>query len=233
MGTLTTGWHKKFRAPTLNDLYWPEAGNQNLSPEKGFTSDLQWKNRWAIQNNFSFQLELELYKSQIQNYIQWLPQGLIWRPENVGNVYIQGFHLRPELSFSTKKHAFRLGYGLNLSKSAFTENRFEGDNSKGKQLIYMPSFQSELEIRHSWLGLETRIWIQQTGIRNVDPSGETKLPGFTLVNGRVQFTPGKPMNHGIKVFAEGQNLLNTSYQWVAGYPLPGRQFTFGIEMNFY
>lgn len=84
---------KAFRAPTVNDLYWPiniyEYGNPNLKPEKSKNYEVELRGdykplRWA----------LSAYQNKVENLIQWAQDpaspNFAYTPSNVANVKIRG-----------------------------------------------------------------------------------------------------------------------------------------------
>ncbi len=78
---------RAFRAPTLNDLYWPISGNHNIKPEIGdaFQIGIDY------QPSTDFSLHLTGYVRQTRNLINWIPDTQdIWRPTNIDSSYIKG-----------------------------------------------------------------------------------------------------------------------------------------------
>ena len=73
-----------FRAPTFNDLYYPQFGNPNLKPEHSKSYELQWRSQLSDTSR----LETSLYRTDIRdaivadaNFIQ----------QNIGAAQITGF----------------------------------------------------------------------------------------------------------------------------------------------
>ena len=231
-GEFQAGWHRKCRFPTLNDLFWPLSGNADLIPENGYTADFAWKKSQKLRSGFSLECKLNIYQTSVRNYIQWLPSGNFWTPSNVGNVRIQGMNLAPGIRFHHAKADITLGYDAGVCRSEFTGNRFPGDHSKGKQLIYIPVFQSQLSLGVRIKQFDMNVSAERTGQRNTDPSGQHVLSGFTLLNARIGSTFEVAKSSKFKLFLEGRNLTNSTYQMVVGYPMPLRQFTVGIELQF-
>ncbi|MBE0433379.1 TonB-dependent receptor [candidate division WOR-3 bacterium] len=81
---------KTFRAPTFNDLYWPQSGNPGLKPEHG----------WAYEIRAESSLRPDLFAAlsvflrRVMDRIAWLPdQDNLWRPQNVNYQSIRGLDL--------------------------------------------------------------------------------------------------------------------------------------------
>ena len=231
-GEYTAGWHRKNRFPTLNDLFWPLSGNADLLPESGYTGDLSWKKSQKLHNRLSLDCKINIYQSYVRNFIQWLPAGNFWTPSNVGNVRIQGMSLTPEFQYKHEKANLTLGYDIGICRSEFTANRFPGDDAKGKQLIYIPMLQSQINLSAQLKWMDLKLSVEQTGKRNTDPSGQHTLPAFTLLHARIgTHFPVTSVNR-FNLFLEGRNLTNTTFQMVVGYPMPLRQFAIGMELQF-
>lgn len=56
-----------FRAPTFNDLYWPNFSNPNLKAEKSKSYELQWRSQLAD----TVRLEASVYQTKIRDQIQY------------------------------------------------------------------------------------------------------------------------------------------------------------------
>src|SRR5690606_36829142 len=56
---VVASYSQGFRAPTFNDLYYPDSGNPDLDPEKSETYELKWRSVFGEQSR----LELALYQS--------------------------------------------------------------------------------------------------------------------------------------------------------------------------
>jgi len=93
-----------FRAPTFNDLYYPDPytpGNPDLKPEKSrsYEIGLTWQPTDATS------LDLALYRSDISNQITWAPVDPNdffgpWHPDNVQKVRVTGFEAALSHRFS-------------------------------------------------------------------------------------------------------------------------------------
>lgn len=83
-----------FRAPTFNDLYYPDTkySNPNLQPETSKSYELQWRSQLSD----STRLEASLYRTQLSNAIILDSTS---KPQNVASARINGFEaaLKQEL----------------------------------------------------------------------------------------------------------------------------------------
>jgi len=92
---------KHFKAPTMNDLYWPDAGgvrgNPNLKPETGWHSDL------TVEQSFlekKLTASVTCFKWNIDDKIGWAPNpafpgpwGDKWTPSNINTYEATGWEL--------------------------------------------------------------------------------------------------------------------------------------------
>jgi outer membrane cobalamin receptor len=81
---------KTFRAPTFNDLYWPQSGNPQLQPEHGWAYELRCETSpiTSLYTAFSFFLR------NVKDRIAWLPGASnLWQPQNLHYLSIKGLDL--------------------------------------------------------------------------------------------------------------------------------------------
>ncbi len=88
--SLKLSYGKAFRAPTFNDLYWPDGGNEDLEPEKGESvgAGLLFTGRRISSQVFVFH-------RKVKNLISWQPMGEngLWQPFNLDRTYSSGVEL--------------------------------------------------------------------------------------------------------------------------------------------
>ncbi|MCS4315341.1 vitamin B12 transporter [Pseudomonas sp. BIGb0381] len=91
---LLLSYSEGFRAPTFNDLYYPDTkySNPNLQPETSKSYELQWRSQLSD----STRLEASLYRTDLSDAIILDQTG---KPQNVASARINGFEaaLKQEL----------------------------------------------------------------------------------------------------------------------------------------
>jgi len=92
-----------FRAPTFNDLYYPEFSNPDLSPEHSKSYELQWRSQLTSDSR----LETSLYRTDLRDAIIFGQDSI---PRNVASARINGV----ELSLDQQWGAWRSQLGLAL-----------------------------------------------------------------------------------------------------------------------
>ncbi|MDX9704412.1 MAG: TonB-dependent receptor [Weeksellaceae bacterium] len=208
---------KNFRMPTFNDLYWPGSGNLNLLPE----TSLQMEVGNRIYFN-GLELEITAYSTSVKNLIQWIPKGAISKPENVGKVKILGIESR--LNYKKKWHyqqiEFNLSYHYNFSE----------DERKEKQLIYVPFHKSTASLAYAWKNLSAYYQFVFTGKVFTDTGNLYEINNYALSNVGLEWNFDK--KRAYKIGTQIMNLWNKDYEIMLNRPMPGRNYTVYLNLNF-
>lgn len=129
-----------YRAPTFNDLYWPDVGNKDLKPEKGV----------SLEGGLSFtgeriSYQTTLFYRKVRNLISWQPLGEngLWQPFNLDRSNSSGVELELDYKMS-ENFDFGLNYSYNKGEEikkelvyddySTGEKKFEEDTSKARFL---------------------------------------------------------------------------------------------------
>lgn len=226
--TIVEGWlsargqiARGFRAPTFNQLYWREGGNNDLRPENAWVLDAGF--RWTPEGPFRV-IDVTGFYHDITDKIVWMPgSGIWWRPRNIQHVVSKGF----ELSLSGGKLT---GNGISWRVAAqYVDARkmneaFAGDRTAGKRLVYVPTATATLSVDvplNEWLRANLRQ--QLVGSRHYTEDNDPRriLPTYALTDlalaGRLHLAGA---DSELKV--ELLNLFDTSYEVIANFPMPGR-----------
>ncbi|MCJ7508207.1 MAG: TonB-dependent receptor [candidate division Zixibacteria bacterium] len=108
-GQIKFSYGQAFRAPTFNDLYWPQGGNKNLKPEKGESYEVS-----LCLNDKDNYFDLTFFSRQVKDLITWAPLGEnnLWQPFNLDKYEAWGIEADAEISLS--KH-FKLNHNWTLN----------------------------------------------------------------------------------------------------------------------
>lgn len=210
---------RTFRAPTFNDLYWPDdgwsKGNPDLKPEKGSTAELGIETR-PLEELFS---KLTYYRSNYNELISWAPNALdVWTPSNVGSAVIHGVEFENKIRLPKDFDLF-LGYTYLIAK----------DRKTHKYLIYQPRDKADFSLAYrGFNGMLIELKGGFTGKRFHNADNTVKVKQFFTLG----FNLSKKFKHGFTYYLSMNNMLARKYQVVRNYPMPGFSITNSFKLEF-
>jgi outer membrane cobalamin receptor len=209
---------RSFRAPTFNDLYWPDEGwakgNPGLKPEKGITKEMGVQTEVNKYVGFG----LTYYRSDYDNLINWVERAGVWQPMNVNSAEIDGIELENKIKIADN-WSVDTGYTYMRAKDADTR----------KYLIYQPRHKADCSLKYKGShGLVCELKGQFTGKRFHDAENTIEVKRFYTVG----FNVSKKCKSGVTYFAAIDNLLARKYNVIQDYPMPGFSFTGGLKAEF-
>ena len=201
-----------FKAPTVNDLYWPynkdvffgityiTEGNPDLSPEASRTTELGLRGRLP----FGIEAETSLYYTKVRDLIDWSatqtgPSEYTYRPVNLSRVRIRGL----ELSLDGHYREWRAHFVFNLT---------DAKDQSGQQLDRRPLHSASLDLSHPLLGGEAGLEILARGARQ-SSGGSVRLGGYGLVNLRYQRRLLKEITFSLRA----ENLFDKRYSLASSF----------------
>lgn len=214
---------RSFRAPTFNDLYWPDPympGNPDLKPETSIGTD------FGIEYTLKEILvsKITLFYSDVKNLIEWAPidptdPWSSWTPSNVGKAFSRGVEFEAE-----NKIVKNLTHNLNYT---FLESKGKEEGETYKILQYTPKHRLNYCLNYSApLKLQTKLGVEYTHKQEWKAGTKDKtIPGYTLANLRVS---RKILQS--EVYFSCENIFDTRYVSRENYPLPGRTFSGGLNL---
>ena len=201
---------KAFRAPTLNDRYWPETffakGNRQLEPETATEYEL------ALDHNFNRtdRISVSTFLRKVKDLIEWAPgaDGK-WQPTNLNKAEIYGTEISATyvpVEFVTLNSNYTYLHAINETTDEFI-------NTKPRHRI-----NASIDLG-PWV--KTRFRVQGNYVSYYKKPGR-KTNSYTTVDLSLK----RPF--AFKYFdLEGslgvKNLLNRDYEVNEGYPMPGRE----------
>ena len=199
-----------YRYPTMNELYWPEdnfsAGNPDLKSETNFTIET------GLRHISWYFLKTGVFCIVGQRMILWQPgaDGK-WRPVNAGRFLGIGGDF--ELTFEMPLE-FSSGYSFIFGRIV------DG------VLPYRPAHSLNFTLKKHGIYMESVFLLK----RPANPSGILYLEDIFLINLGYQFS--KRINRFlIQVNPVIKNLLDRNYEFVEGYPQPGRRYEITIKIK--
>ncbi|MFH2070369.1 MAG: TonB-dependent receptor [Elusimicrobiota bacterium] len=223
---------RSFRAPTFNELYWPNSGwvygNSKLKPETGTGYDLGVK--FADDERI---IKVNLFTTQVSDQIRWYPVNATdpfspWTPSNVDEATLQG--VETEFSFTYKNklvHSMAWSYSDNRIKK-------KGGEQKGLQIpAYSPRNTASYRVTYKFpAGTSLSCSMTYTDAQySLDDKKGTELPAYIVTN--LRFAQGTlALAWPIEYFISVENVADERYISRRGYPLPGRTYTAGARLKF-
>lgn len=222
---------RNYHRPTLNDLYWLPGGNPALRPERGFTGDISVGYEFT-KGRLTGSVDVNGYAGLIDDWIVWRPSEFrYWTAENIKTVFTRGVELNARVEYTT---SYGLTYGVRANY-AFTRTTnqdptLNGDQSSGKQLIYIPVHKANVSGQASWRWLYATWAWEYTGERFTTSSQEAtrhRLPSYNLHG----FTLGAKA-WSVDLELKIDNIFDTKYQAILWRAMPGRSFSAMVRYTF-
>ncbi|AFH50003.1 Iron complex outermembrane recepter protein [Ignavibacterium album JCM 16511] len=220
-----------FRAPTFNDLYWKESGNPNLKPERSFNFETGFLGLFELLIPIQFDFSFTYINAK--DKIIWLPQrNFLWSPVNVGSSETKNFLLN--LSYNQKiseQLELRFNSGINFINSKKTNESFQGDPTKDKYFPYLPLQSIKLGVMIDYKNFGIHLFYTHTGKRFSDFENKKSMNQFNILDGNITFDLSM-LGTKTSLKFEVNNITNTDYQTISGYPMPLRNYFITLSINY-
>ena len=179
-----------FRAPTFNDLYYPDTkySNPNLQPETSKSYELQWRSQLSD----STRLEASLYRTDLSDAIILDRSG---KPQNVASARINGFEA------ALKQELF--GWQGNLGLSIIDPR----DRDSGHTLARRARSTVNLDLDRQFDKLGVGASWQAISSSYDDEDNTHRLGGYALLGLRSSWALNREVALSLKV----DNLLDKTY----------------------
>lgn len=203
---LTANFGSAFKAPTFNELYFPDFGNANLRPEesRSFEFGVRGNTNWG---NWS----LNMYETRIDNLIAF--DASTFAPANINKARIRGL----EAIVSTQIIGWQLNGNLtfldpeNRSASANRGNILPRRSEQSFRLDAYRTFLDKLMLGAMFLA---------EGERFDDLDNTRKLDSYTKFDLLAEYNLSKHWRLQGRI----ENLFNERYETASFFNQPGRNF---------
>lgn len=219
---------RNYHYPSLNDLYWQPGGNPDLLPENGLSFEVGSEYLY-YKDKFKIQSELTFFRNDIDNWIVWLPSYRgYWEPMNINKVLSQGVELDLKIHFGLRKWNFKIAgsYAYTSSKN-YGDPSVWGDESYGKQLVYVPLHSGNVLVNIEYKGFYITYQHNSYSERFTTSSNDVTRRDWLYPYFMNDLFFGKEFNFNkITVSAEFKiyNLFNETYHSVLYRPMPKRNY---------
>ncbi|VFN02850.1 MAG: vitamin B12 transporter [Candidatus Kentron sp. G] len=189
-----------FKAPTFNELYYPNFGNPSLDPEESRSFELGMKGnaRWG-------DWSLNAYRTDIDDLIAY---DASWTPDNISEARIYGL----EGILATHIQGWNLNANFNLLDP---ENRSGGEED-GNRLSRRTQRSVRLDMDRTFGKFAVGMSVFAEGDRYDDLANTEKLGGYTLVDLRAEYR----FRQDWRLQARIENLLDKKYETAESYNQP-------------
>lgn len=224
-----------YRMPTFNDLYYTDMGNAYLKPETaiqynvGVLYDIVREKSWFKY----FKVGTDIYYNDVKDKIVAYPKGqqFRWTMLNLGKVEIKGidaqiggtFGLPCDIDF-TAKFQYTYQEAIDVTNPA--------DNYYQHQIPYIPWHSCSAILMLDWKGWHLNYSFIYTGERYNQQENiryNHTQPWYTSdISLMKSFKIGKV---DFKATAEVNNLFSQDYDVILNYPMPKRNYRFGLVVE--
>ncbi|WP_432746191.1 TonB-dependent receptor [Methylobacter sp. G7] len=201
-----------FKAPSFNQLYFPEFGNPSLKAEEStsFEAGLIGEHDWL-------QWEMRAYHTNIDNLIVTItnPTTFLSSPENIGKAQIDGIEAEIGVQFMDWHNKLN----MNLLNPKNRETNARLPRRTEKTLSY--------DLSRSFGKFDLGANVLAQADRFDDALNKTKVAGYVTVDLRTAYHLNKNWMLNVKL----NNLLDKQYQTINTYNTADRNFFLSIHYN--
>ena len=223
-----------FQMPTFNDLYYPSVGNHDLKPETANQYNLGLTYSKSIGKWVPLvTVTLDGYHNDVLDKIVSFPNKNTfgWTTVNLGKVSIDGLDLTAEAALKPwKEIGIIIGTSYTYQRALDVTN--PNNRTYNNQIPYTPRISGSGKF-----GIETPLVnisysLLWSGHRYIlfENYAENRLPGYADHSISVSRN-FKTKHYLLHTNLEVLNLLNSNYEIIRWFPMPGRSFraTFSIK----
>jgi vitamin B12 transporter len=224
------GISRNFKAPTLNDLYWVPGGNPDLRNEYGWSEDIGIIYNSSVNNRIKLKAEISAFSLQVNDWILWIPETTIWKPQNIQQVWSRGIESDVKINTAIGKSEMIFSAGYIHTRASNEKSTLEYDQSAGKQLIYVPLHRFFLDLILIRNGFIINPAFNYNGFRYISTDNIYRLPGYGLMDLTLSRNVSVKKS-SINLRFDIHNVFNTEYQAVQYYPMPGRHYSIILQCS--
>lgn len=232
-----------YRLPTFNDLYYTDMGNPALKPETttqynvGIAYD-------RTRNNKLFRdmhIGVDVYFNDVRNKIISFPQGpqFRWTTINLGKVDIRGIDASAAFNWAfpygwqlTTKLQYTYQEAIDVTNPKTTDGTNQGDNYYRDQIPYIPWHSGSVILSLSWNSWTLNysyIYVGERYNQQENIIYNHTQPWYTSDMTLMKEIKLRKIN--LRLTAEINNVFSQDYDVILNYPMPLRNYRFGITVE--
>ncbi len=227
-------WIKQtFRMPSFSELYYNSIGNKILKPELTIQCNLGTSFRFL---NNSLHVSLDGYYNRVENKILAIPTKnlFVWSIQNIGKVEVFGLDVLVKKIWKCNSN-LEVSASLNYSYQKIQDISDVKLTTYKNQLAYFPrhTFQSDITflifnkigIYLSNSSLSSRYVLNENVTANL-------MGGFSVYDFSLSYKSNSLNKNSVKFSFTVKNCLNTSYQYISYFVMPGRNYLITMSYAF-
>lgn len=223
------GWYKWiFRMPTLNDLYYTQAGNRNLLPE--------YTRQWNIGAEYRLSHQAWTASAQVDGYINHIDNRIVclplrgtytWSLMNYGQTRCRGINANLSGQFSPGNWNFSLLGSATVQRDVNRTDPRDTD-TYNLPICYSPTFSCGITAIIGWRSVSLTVSELHVGKRMWSyADSDDSLAPYNNVDLKLT---GRYRNFIASL--EVNDLFDVQYEHVPRYPMPGRSITLSLSYTF-
>lgn len=223
-----------FRMPTFNETYYFRMGSTSLKPEDTdqFNLGLTWQYNSASWLN-ALVLTGDVYYNNVKDKIVALPTNMfIWTMTNMDKARAFGADVTASATFDIARGQ-NLVFAGNYSWQRVQPRTSPKDPDYNKQVAYTPIHSGAASL--SWENPWVDVVVHTTGAS--DRYGTSSNLPITRIKGYMEMGAAlirsfKIKRNTIDLRFDLTNILDTQYEIVGNYPMPGRAWKFTVTYKY-
>lgn len=218
---------KSYKAPSFNDLYWPQdafaVGNPDLVPETGNNYDIGITSSYSV-----LSMSVNYFNNDVENLILWAQDPAVnnlWTPNNISKTSTKGVETSLNVSLFEGKFILNGEY-------TYMEALDKGPdkNKHNKYIIYRPKNKYDITATIKYKSFEWNTIYHYVGLRYTNATNTKWLESVNTIDTNLtyRFNINKlSLNSTFEI----SNILDESYMRVLGTAEPGRMFKASLGVN--
>jgi vitamin B12 transporter len=222
------------RVATFSEMYYGQIGNPNLRPEVSQMINLGFHHHRRT-DKWNWGIGIDAFGGKVKDKIIAVPtQNLfVWSVRNVQTVQSYGFDGVINLVYNFTGSS-NIQLNLKSSLNVAHDVSDESSSTYKQQIPYTPYWLHSAELSYKYKRLSLTYQYSFNDFRFVlgENIAANLLDEFHLHDLRLNYE-GKmkaESKYGYRFHAKCNNVLNTQYQVMRGFPMPGRNFEIGLSL---
>jgi len=226
--TFSLSISKNFRLPSFNELYYLNYGNTDLIPENSLSKNMKLTWYYEYPQIFNIVFNTNIFILTTNDKIVSLPKSPVsWSSMNIGRTEAKGIEIDAEIEMWKKMWKINLSYSRQDVVDKTDDSKFYG-----KLLPYIPQEILSLIFNNHNQYFDVSLDLSYSSFRftTADNSLYYVLKNYYTID--LLFSKSFIL-HETKFGAKFgiRNLLNTKYEIISNYPMPGKIFTINLFIS--